>query len=271
MIKKEIGNLLSILREKTPLVHQITNYVTANDCANVTLAIGASPVMADGVEEVEQMVSIASALVLNIGTLNESSIKASILAGKKANELGVPVILDPVGAGATKYRTESIKKILNNVKLSVIRGNLSEIKTLYGIETSTKGVDSQEKINEKEDINIAKNFSKKTGAIIAITGKTDIITNGEKTYLVENGYSIMSKVTGTGCMCTAVIGSFLGATSNNLLAALAGVVSMGLSGEIANESLKENEGTGTLRVKIVDNLYNLNSSIVEKRGKIYEK
>ena len=271
MIKKEIGHLLSALREKTPLVHQITNYVTANDCANVTLAIGASPVMADGVDEVEQMVSIASSLVLNTGTLNEFSVKASILAGKKANELGVPVILDPVGAGATKYRTDSIRKILSDVKLSVIRGNLSEIKTLYGIETNTKGVDSLEKLNEKEDINIAKNFSKKTGATIAITGKRDIITNGEKTYLVENGHSIMSKVTGTGCMCTSVIGSFLGSSNNSLLASLSGVVSMGLAGEIANESLKENEGTGTLRVKIIDNLYNLNSNIIEKRGKIYEK
>ena len=141
-IKTYIGNLLENVRERAPLVHHITNYVTVNDCANITLSIGASPVMADDINEVEAMTSIASSLVINIGTLNSRTVECMIKAGKKANEVGIPVILDPVGAGATPYRTKVAKTIMDNIELAVIRGNLSEIKTLYGINTKTKGVDS---------------------------------------------------------------------------------------------------------------------------------
>ena len=274
-IKTYIGNLLENVRERAPLVHHITNYVTVNDCANITLSIGASPVMADDINEVEAMTSIASSLVINIGTLNSRTVECMIKAGKKANEVGIPVILDPVGAGATPYRTKVAKTIMDNIELAVIRGNLSEIKTLYGINTKTKGVDSLYDTSIKDELEkgklLAKDFSKRVGSIIAITGAVDIVTDGNIIYTVENGHKIMSKITGTGCMCSSLIGSYLGTHEDNLLAALSGVVSMGISGELAYESLKEGEGTGTFKVRLMDNIYNLSKEVIEKRGKINEE
>lgn len=274
-IKTYIGNLLENVRERAPLVHHITNYVTVNDCANITLSIGASPVMADDINEVEAMTSIASSLVINIGTLNSRTVECMIKAGKKANEVGIPVILDPVGAGATPYRTKVAKTIMDNIELAVIRGNLSEIKTLYGINTKTKGVDSLYDTSIKDELEkgklLAKDFSKRVGSIIAITGAVDIVTDGKMIYTVENGHKIMSKITGTGCMCSSLIGAYLGTNEDNLLAALSGVVSMGISGELAYESLKEGEGTGTFKVKLMDNIYNLPKEVIEKRGKINEE
>ena len=274
-IKTYIGNLLENVRERAPLVHHITNYVTVNDCANITLSIGASPVMADDINEVEAMTSIASSLVINIGTLNSRTVECMIKAGKKANEVGIPVILDPVGAGATPYRTKVAKTIMDNIELAVIRGNLSEIKTLYGINTKTKGVDSLYDTSIKDELEkgklLAKDFSKRVGSIIAITGAVDIVTDGKMIYTVENGHKIMSKITGTGCMCSSLIGSYLGTNEDNLLAALSGVVSMVISGELAYESLKEGEGTGTFKVKLMDNIYNLSKEVIEKRGKINEE
>ena len=274
-IKTYIGNLLENVRERAPLVHHITNYVTVNDCANITLSIGASPVMADDINEVEAMTSIASSLVINIGTLNSRTVECMIKAGKKANEVGIPVILDPVGAGATPYRTKVAKTIMDNIELAVIRGNLSEIKTLYGINTKTKGVDSLYDTSIKDELEkgklLAKDFSKRVGSIIAITGAVDIVTDGKMIYTVENGHKIMSKITGTGCMCSSLIGAYLGTNEDNLLAALSGVVSTGISGELAYESLKEGEGTGTFKVKLMDNIYNLSKEVIEKRGKINEE
>jgi hydroxyethylthiazole kinase len=200
-----------------------------------------------------------------------------ILAGKKANELNIPVILDPVGAGATSYRTETAKKIISEVKLSVIRGNLSEIKTIYGKETKTKGVDACDSIclngNELEDEKeMARALASKLNTVIAITGAVDIITDGKILYCVKNGHKIMAKVTGTGCMCTSLIGSFLGTGENKLVAALSGIVSMGIAGEIAYEGLdKSKGGTGTLKVKILDAIYNLSHIEIMERSKINEE
>lgn len=276
-INKRIIELLKDVKGKNPLVHHITNYVTVNDCANITLAIGGSPVMADDINEVRDMVSLASSLVINIGTLNSRSVESMIEAGKRANELNIPVILDPVGAGATPYRTETAKRIISELKLAVIRGNLSEIKTLYGIETKIKGVDACDddsgNINEfTDEKEMAKALANKFNTVIAITGAVDIITDGKTLYTVENGHKIMCKVTGTGCMCTSLIGSFLGAGDDNLLATLAGVVSMSMAGEVAYESLDKNkEGTGTLKVKIIDAIYNLSEATIMKRSKINEE
>ncbi|MGH4121091.1 hydroxyethylthiazole kinase [Clostridium sp.] len=276
-INKKIIELLNNVKEKSPLVHHITNYVTVNDCANITLALGGSPVMAEDINEVREMVSISSSLVINIGTLNSISVQSMIVAGRMANKLNIPVILDPVGAGATSYRTDTAKRNISEVKLSVIRGNLSEIKTLYGIESKTKGVDAcqdvsaygNELIQEK---GIAKALASKLNTVIAITGEVDIITDGKTLYSVENGHKIMSKVTGTGCMCTSLIGSYLGVGGNNLIAALAGVVSMGIAGEIAYEGLdKSKGGTGSLKVKIIDAIYNLSEDDIVKRSKINEE
>lgn len=276
-INEKISEALDNVRKKTPLVHHITNYVTVNDCANITLALGGSPVMADDINEVRDMVAFASAFVINIGTLNSRTVESMLEGGKRANELNIPVILDPVGAGATPYRTEAAKKIMEEVKLSVIRGNLSEIKTLYGIETQTKGVDSGELIDESADEfttakKVARDFANKINAVVAITGAVDIITDGSKLYTAHNGHKIMSKITGTGCMCTSLIGSFLGAAEDKLVAALAGIVSMSLAGEIAYENLeKNNEGTGTLRTRIIDAVYNLDEKTILERGKINEE
>ncbi|MBU3099596.1 MULTISPECIES: hydroxyethylthiazole kinase [Clostridium] len=276
-INNIIIKLLDDLREKTPLVHQITNYVTVNDCANITLAIGGSPVMADDINEVLEMVSLSSSLVINIGTLNSRSVESMIKAGKRANELKIPVILDPVGAGATSYRTEVCKRIISEVKLAVIRGNLSEIKIIYGIDTVTRGVDASESFDVSSNEftktkEMARKFAIKFGTVVAITGEVDIITDGKTLYTTSNGHKMMSRVTGTGCMCTAVIGCYLGAGGNNLIAALAGVVSMGIAGETAYERLdKRIEGPGTFRVKMIDVMYNLCDIEINKRSKINEE
>jgi hydroxyethylthiazole kinase len=273
---KEISRLLCSLREKNPLVHHITNYVTANDCANITLAIGASPVMADDIEEVREMTSLASSLVINIGTLNSRNVESMLAAGKRANELNIPVILDPVGAGATTYRTKTVNRILAEVRLAVIRGNLSEIKTLYGLKSETKGVDASETVSEEKDsleeaVDIAKALASRLKTVVAITGAVDIITDGVMVYTVKNGHMIMSKVTGTGCMCSSLIGSYLGTGESKLLSALAGIVTMGVAGEIAYErSNKEYEGSGTLKVNILDTVYNMSEETIVKRGKIDE-
>ncbi|MBU3075765.1 hydroxyethylthiazole kinase [Clostridium estertheticum] len=276
-INNKIIKLLDDLRERTPLVHQITNYVTVNDCANITLAIGGSPVMADDINEVLEMVSLSSSLVINIGTLNSRSVESMIKAGKRANELKIPVILDPVGAGATSYRTEVCKRIISEVRLAVIRGNLSEIKTIYGIDTITRGVDASESFDVSGDEftktkEMARKFAVKFVTVVAITGEVDIITDGKTLYTTSNGHKMMSRVTGTGCMCTAVIGCYLGAGENNLIAALAGVVSMGIAGETAYERLdKRIEGSGTFRVKMIDVMYNLCDIEINKRSKINEE
>ncbi|MFT5871884.1 MAG: hydroxyethylthiazole kinase [Clostridium sp.] len=276
-INKKVVELLSNLKEKNPLVHHITNYVTVNDCANITLAIGASPVMADDINEVREMVALSSSLVINIGTLNSRSVESMIQAGKRANELNIPVILDPVGAGATSYRTETAKRIISEVKLAVIRGNLSEIKTLHGIETKTKGVDACVSVYENgtdltKEKEMASALAYKFNTVVAITGEVDIITDGKILYTSSNGHKIMAKVTGTGCMCTSLIGCYLGVGDNNLIATLAGIVSMGIAGEIAHEGLEENKGgTGTLKVKILDAIYSLSESIIMKRSKLNEE
>ncbi len=276
-INKKIIKLLCNLREKNPLVHQITNYVTINDCANITLAIGGSPVMAEDIHEVREMVSLASSLVINIGTLNSVIIESMIEAGKMANELNIPVILDPVGVGATTYRTETCKRIINEVKLAVIRGNLSEIKTIYGIKTTTRGVDASESFSVDSDEftsekEMARDFAIKFNTVVVITGAVDIISDGKTLYCASNGHQIMSRVTGTGCMCTSVIGCYLGAGDNDLIAALAGIVSMGIAGETAYESLDKNsEGSGTFKVKMLDAIYNLSEDLIMERSKINEE
>lgn len=273
----KVIDLLAKLREEKPLVHHITNYVTVNDCANITLAIGASPVMADDINEVEEMVSMASSLVLNIGTLNERTIHSMLAAGKKANGLNIPIVLDPVGVGATYYRTETAKRLIQELNISVIKGNISEISTLYGMDARTKGVDAEENGDVSENdiqskIEIAKKLASNLNCVIAITGAIDIITDGTKVYTVENGDAIMSRITGTGCMCASLIGSFCAVSSNALEGALAGVLSMGIVGEIAKEKIGiSHKGTGSLKVEIMDGIYNLNKDIIAKRGKVYEK
>lgn len=268
-LNSRLYTILEGIKEKNPLVHHITNYVTVNDCANIVLAIGGSPVMADDKKEVEDMVSIASSLVLNIGTLNERTIESFILAGKKANELNIPVILDPVGVGATALRNKAVERILKEVKLSVLRGNMSEIKNISGIEALTRGVDSTDNPLDG-GVEIATYLAKRLNCIVAITGEVDIISNGEKVYCVNNGHERLSSVTGTGCMASSLIGVCSGTGEESIYAAALGIMIMGIAGEKAYNRLKENEGLGSFKIYLIDEISNFSLDDIKERGKIDE-
>lgn len=268
----EIGKLLDEVRNKKPLVHNITNYVTVNDCANILLALGASPIMADDIKEAADITKISSALVINIGTLNERTIESMIASGKKANKLNIPVVFDPVGAGASEFRNATTKRIIDEVKISVLRGNMSEIKFIAGLQATTKGVDASEadtKGGSDEGVNVAKNLANRLNCTIAITGVIDIISDGERVAILENGTKMLSNVTGTGCMTSALVGAYCGAGSDYFIAAVSGIISMGISGEIALEKAG-NIGTGSFHIAIIDAISNLNSEIIKKMAKIKE-
>ncbi|MEG2893421.1 MAG: hydroxyethylthiazole kinase [Clostridium sp.] len=269
MLKKALENVIAI----KPLVHNITNYVTINDCANILLASGASPIMADDPLEAEDITGICRGLNINAGTLNENTIKAMNLAAKRSMEIGNPIILDPVGVGASKLRNKVIFDFVENIKFSVIRGNISEIKTILNSGGSTSGVDANESdlIGEEsyeEGVRIASELAKKTHAVVVITGEIDIVSNGEKTYLVRNGHEFMTRVTGTGCMLSSLIGGYISANRNNILeATLAAVCLMGVAGEIAYELLQDGEGNSTYRNRIIDSVSNITGDVLEKRGR----
>ncbi len=268
-----LKNSLENVKEKNPLIHNITNYVTVNDCANILLACGASPIMADDKSEVEEITSVCAGLNINIGTLNERTIESMILAGKKANALRHPVVLDPVGAGASALRTDTAFRLINEVKFDVIRGNISEIKTLAGVSASTQGVDAniEDKVTDENldnAVNFAKAFAKRTGAVIAITGAVDIVCDSEKAYCIRNGHPMMSSVTGTGCMLSALTAAYITANTENMLdAAATAVCLMGLAGEIAHERLGELDGNSSYRNYIIDAVYNMTSEQLEKGAK----
>lgn len=271
MFEKIMQNVSS----NCPLVHNITNYVTVNDVANVVLACGASPIMADDIAEAEEITAICSSLNINIGTLNSRTIGSMIAAGKKANELNHPVVLDPVGIGASALRTSTAFELLDNIEFSVIRGNCSEIKNVYGKTAVTKGVDVNvnDKITEnnyKDFAYLAKSLSEKTGAVIALSGAIDIIANSKKAYAIRNGNALMSKITGTGCMLSGLIGAYIGANPDNILDATATAVCiMGLAGEIAyNKTIQQNAGTSSYRTFIIDAISNMTYEILKGGAKI---
>ncbi|MGL4336528.1 MAG: hydroxyethylthiazole kinase [Turicibacter sp.] len=261
-----------------PLVHHITNYVTVNDCANMVLACGGSPIMADDKSEVEEITSICNSLVINIGTLNERTIKSMILAGKKANELGHPVILDPVGVGASTLRTQTTFKLLEEIQFAVIRGNISEIKTITMGCGKTLGVDANEldRVTEEnldETIIFAKALSRKTNAVIVITGAIDIVANAIDTYVIRNGHVSMSKITGTGCMLTSIIGTFVAANKDHVCEACAVAVSiMGRCGEVGYEKMIQNQtGNSSLKTYIIDEMSRFNETTLKDGLKIEAK
>lgn len=268
-------NMFDNVRKNCPLIHNITNYVTVNDCANIVIACGASPIMADDKEEVAEITTICSGLNINIGTLNSRTIASMLIAGKRANELSHPVVLDPVGAGASKLRTETAMQLLEEVKFSVIRGNISEIKTLASGSGTTKGVDADvaDKVTEEnldDVIAFAKAFSKKTGAVIAITGAIDIVADSEKSYCIHNGHPMMSSITGTGCQLSAMTAAFVTANPDcPLEAAAAAVSAMGYAGEVAYNRLTDMDGNSTYRNYIIDAIYNMTPEMLEK-GANYE-
>lgn len=270
MIINDISLMIDEIKNHSPLVHCITNYVTVNDVANALLAIGASPIMADDICEVKDIVSISSSLVINMGTLNSSTVESMLLAGKTANEKGIPVVFDPVGAGASAFRNETAKKIIENIKIAVLRGNLSEISSLAGLNVHTKGVDTANEDGKNNPIKVANIAAKKTGCVAAITGAVDTISNGEKTIQLHNGHSLLSRVTGTGCMTSGLIGAFAGSFDNKLYSTAAGVSCMAIAGEIAFEKCGS-LGTGSYHIAIIDAISKITSSILFERIKLNEK
>ncbi|MGL4606485.1 MAG: hydroxyethylthiazole kinase [Eubacteriaceae bacterium] len=272
------NNFLDHVKKNGGLVHCITNYVTVNDCANIILGSGGSPIMADDVREVEEITSICNALVINIGTLNERTVTAMIKAGKKANTIANPIILDPVGVGASKLRTETGFQLLEEIKFSVIRGNSSEIKTLGKGSGTTKGVDADvsdsiDQKNIEEGLEFGMALSKKLGAVIAMTGEIDLVMDDSKAYVIRNGHAMMSKVTGTGCMLSALIGAYCGANPDDLLDATAmAVATMGLAGEIAYKKMVENSGgTGSFRTYLLDEISTMTTEKLKEGIKIETK
>ncbi|MDH6535009.1 hydroxyethylthiazole kinase [Parabacteroides sp. 52] len=251
------------IRQNSPLIHNITNYVVMNNTANALLAIGASPVMAHAVEEVADMVKIASAVVLNIGTLNEEWVEAMLIAGQTALVNNKPLIFDPVGAGATPYRNNVCRQIIERCKPDIIRGNASEIMALCHVHTQTKGVDSTDSSHAALDS--AKQLARQTGAVVVISGQTDYITDGEQVETVQNGNTMMACVTGMGCTATAVVAAFAAVNKNMLEAATHGMALMGIAGEIA---AARSAGNGSLQLHFLDELYSMQIETIRKHLKV---
>lgn len=260
---KDAGKMLETIRSQKPLVHNITNYVVMNYTANALLACGASPVMAHAYNEVQEMTAIANALVINIGTLENDWIHSMILAAGIAGKKGIPVILDPVGAGATTLRTQTALKILKTGNVSVIRGNASEILALADSKAQTKGVDAVHSVDGA--IEIANMIASTYSLVVAITGPTDIVTNGREIIKVHNGHKLMSFVTGTGCTATALIGAFCAVENDCMKATVAALVYFGVAGELA---AKKAMAPGSFMIRLLDELYSITPLELEQYAKI---
>jgi hydroxyethylthiazole kinase len=258
------GQTLRVLRERRPLVHQITNYVVMNETANATLALGALPVMAHALEEVEEMVGLAGALVLNIGTLSPRWVEAMIAAGKAANAGGIPVVLDPVGAGATRYRTETTRRILSEVDVTVLRGNQGEVATLVGADAEVRGVESIGAAGDAADL--ARTAARNLGLIVSVTGVVDHVSDGTRVLAVANGHELLATVTGTGCMSSAVTGCFLAAKRDEPLEAAA--EALAAFGVAAEDAARDAKGPGTFHANLYDALAALDPETLDGRARI---
>ena len=268
-----LGKCLENVKEKTPLIHNITNYVTVNDVANALLASGGSPIMSDEPEDVADITSICGGLNINIGTLNKRSIEGMFIAGQKANELGHVILLDPVGAGASALRTNTALELIDKIKFDIIRGNISEIKTLAVGTGTTKGVDADVADAVTEDnldsmVAFAKEFAAKFHTIVAITGAIDLVADAEKCYVIRNGRPEMGKITGTGCQLSGLATAFAVANPENKLEAVAAAVcTMGAAGEIAFGRMQEGDGNSTYRNRIIDAIYNMTGDVLDQAAK----
>ena len=268
-----LGTCLDQVRTFVPLVHNITNYVTVNDVANILLACGGSPIMSDEPEDVADITSICGGLNLNIGTLNQRSIEGMFRAGHRAKELQHPILLDPVGAGASALRTNTALRIMDELQPTVIRGNISEIKTLAAGSGSTRGVDADvadavTEENLEASVAFAKAMAAKTGAVIAITGAIDLVADGERCYVIRNGRPEMGKITGTGCQLSGLTTAYVVANPGNELEAVAAAVaSMGLAGEIAWANMAPTDGNSTYRNRIIDAIFHMDAETLDKGAK----
>lgn len=268
-----LGNCIENVRKSVPLVHNITNYVTVNDVANVLLACGASPIMSDEPDDVEDITTICGGLNINIGTLNKSSIEGMYRAGRRAAALGHVVLLDPVGAGASVLRTNTAVGLMDEIRFTVIRGNISEIKTLALGSGTTKGVDADvaDAVTEESldgAVKFARELAAKTGAIIAITGAIDLVADADRCYVIRNGRPEMGRITGTGCQLSGMMTAFLVANPDTPLdAAAAAVCTMGLAGEIGWSRMQEGDGNSTYRNRIIDAIYNMDGTTLDAGAK----
>ena len=272
-MEQVLKTMLENVRAKSPLVHNITNYVTVNDVANVLLAAGGSPIMSDDADDVEDITSICGGLNINIGTLNKNTIPSMFLAGKKANALGHIVLLDPVGAGASRLRTDTANRLMQEVRFDAVRGNISEIKTLWTGSGSAKGVDADAvdavtEANLDNGVQLVKTFAAQTGCIIAVTGAIDLVSDGERCWCIRNGRAEMSRITGTGCQLSALMTAFLVANPDRKLdAAAAAVCMMGLAGEIGWANMQPGDGNSTYRNRIIDAIFNMTGDALEEGAK----
>jgi hydroxyethylthiazole kinase len=251
------------LRQRKPLIHQITNYVVMNETANATLALGALPVMAHAREEVEEMVGYAGALVLNIGTLSPAWVDAMLAAGRAANERGVPVVLDPVGVGATAYRTETAKRILDEVDIAVLRGNAGEVASLVGVAAEVRGVESMGVGGDVADL--ARAAAQALGVVASVTGPVDHVSDGERVAAIANGDPMLASITGTGCMSSAVTGCFLAVAKSSFDGAVEALVAFGVAGEDAAVGAK---GPGSFHVNLYDALAALDPATLDGRARV---
>ncbi len=257
-----IWSSIGDIRKTAPVVHNITNYVAMNNTANALLAIGASPVMAHAEDEVEDMVGIAGALIINIGTLSDPWIRAMFRAARRANNRNIPVILDPVGAGATAYRTGTARQLLRETSTAIIRGNASEILALLDENALTKGVDSTAASHDALDV--ARELSNLNGSVVCVSGETDYIVRGNDVTRIMNGHAMMTRVTGMGCIASALCGAFAAVNGDHAEAAAQAMAVMGIAGEMASQDVP---GPGSLQVRFLDTLYRLSESDIEHRLK----
>jgi hydroxyethylthiazole kinase len=264
-VKSTASDCLKRVRTEKPLIHHLTNWVTIYDCANIVKVFGASPVMAHAKEEVAEMAGISSALVLNIGTLTTDFIDAMVLAGKSANKKGIPVVLDVCGAGATKFRDDKCFEILDEVRVSIIKGNSSEIARMAGESVSTRGVDAS--TVEKSLQEVARALAEKRNCTVVITGKEDVVADEKRVILVKNGLPMMANIVGTGCMAASVIGTFAAVERDFVAAAVAGLVCYEVAAEIA---AAQADGPGSFKEKLYDAVYNLDAETIERMQRIEE-
>ena len=263
MLNQQLSEAFFSLRNKRPLVHHITNYVTVNDCANITMCIGGAPVMADAAEEVEEMVSMAGSLVLNIGTLNDRQVDSMLLAGMEANERGIPIVLDPVGAGATRYRTETAHRLMEKLDISIIKGNAGEIGVLAGTGGIVRGVDSGGVTGDP--LVITMELARSSGSVVIMSGPTDIVSDGQWTYLVDNGHQLMGKVSGTGCMASSIVGAFAAVTKDRTVGAVAAPAAFGIAGENAS---RRAYSPYSFKVALFDETASLTPESLAERSKV---
>lgn len=263
ILNERIAELREQVRQQRPLIHHITNFVVMNDTANVTLHIGGLPVMAHDREEVAEMVAMAGALVLNVGTLSPDWIEAMLIAGKRANELGIPIVLDPVGAGATSLRTASNRRLLEELRVAVVRGNSGEIGALAGMGGVVKGVEAV--VEADDPVAAAQKLAQQYQTVVAVTGKRDIVTDGSRVLAVDNGHEWLKTLTGTGCSATTVIAAFAAIERDYVLAAAAGLACFGVAAELA---APQAHGPASFKVAFYDAIYHLSAEQIRAGARV---